>query len=311
MRKIKVQENDSKQTLIKFLQKYLKGAPKSLIQKFIRKKRIKLNGKKAESSDLLEIGDIIDIYIYDEVIESWEKDHAKHTPASKINLDVAFENDDVVIVDKPSNLLSHAAEKSDYGNNVVDWLISYLIEKKDYIPRLENSFTPAIVNRLDRNTKGLIIGAKNRMALVYLNENIESELVEKYYLAIIDGVIKKPVEIVNYLEKDDNNVVRVKKDKSGKKSKTYIKPLDNNGKETLVEVKLYTGRTHQIRASLKDLGYSIKGDRKYGTRDDTFKNLMLVAYKLKFSKDIEIESLKGIEVESKYKEEILSIYHSL
>lgn len=314
MKKIIIQDNDAQQTLIKFLEKYLKGAPKSVIQKFIRKKRIKVNGKKQESSYNLQKGDIVDIYIYDEVIDEWNKTHNKNTVVTKLSLDIAFENEDIVVIDKPEDILSHAASKEDYGKTVVDFLLSYLIEKKDYIPRLEHSFTPAIVNRLDRNTKGLIIGAKNREALVKLNDDIESNLVEKYYLAIVEGKFTGKKEIVNYLSKDERNVVHVKDNDEGKKSITQIKSIETKGDYSLLEIKLLTGRTHQIRATLNDLGYPILGDRKYfrnNRRDRNIKNQQLVAYKLKFSNDIDIESLKGLEIISKFSEDIYNVFNKL
>lgn len=314
MKKIEIKENDSKQTLIKFLQKYFKGAPKSLIQKFIRLKRIKVNGKKQDSSYSLEEGDIVDIYIYDEVIDEWRNSASENSVKSKLNLDIAFENDDVVIIDKPADILSHAASSEDYGKTVVDFLISYLIDKGDYVPRLEQSFRPAIVNRLDRNTKGLIIGAKNRNSLLALNEAIDIDLVEKHYLAIVEGKFTGKKEIVNYLSKDDNNVVHVNHEGIGKKSVTLIKSLEAGSEYSLVEIKLLTGRTHQIRASLKELGHPIVGDRKYFNRQFRIKGVnsqQLLAYKLAFSKNIEIESLRGLEVVSKYQEELISTFNKL
>lgn len=312
MKKLIIKENDANQTLIKFLEKYLKGAPKSLIQKFIRKKRIKVNGKKQKSSYDLKIGDILDIYIYDEVIEKWNKSYKKNTVESKLNLDIAFENDDILVIDKPDDILSHAASKDDYGKTVVDFLLSYLIENKKYIPRLEASFTPAIVNRLDRNTKGLIIGAKNRESLVKLNELIDTELIEKYYLAIVEGKFTGKKEIVNYLYKDDKNIVHVSDDKEGKKSITSVRALDSRDDYSIVEIKLLTGRTHQIRASLNDLGYPILGDRKYyKNKNKSFNKQQLVAYKLRFSEDIEIESLKGLEIISKFSKDIYDVFNVL
>lgn len=312
MRKILIEENDADQSLIKFLEKYLKGAPKSLLQKFLRKKRIKVNGKKVDSAYNLKKGDSVDIYIYDEVIEDWAKEYGKKMPKARLDLDIAFENDDILIIDKPDDMLSHPASSDDYGKTVVDFLTSYLIDKKEYIPRLEHSFTPAIVNRLDRNTKGLIIGAKNRKSLVYLNQEIESDLVEKYYLAIVEGKFVGKKEVVNYLNKDENNVVHVSSQEGGKKSITHIKALDTNGLYSLLEIKLLTGRTHQIRATLNSLGYPILGDKKYfKNKNRSFKNQQLVAYKLKFSNDIDIDSLKGLEVVSKYSKDIYDAFNKL
>lgn len=313
MKKLEVMENDANQTLIKFLEKYLNEAPKSLLQKFLRKKRIKVNGKKQEASYMLQLGDIIDLYLYDEVIDQFQNKDKKHHILNKFNIDIAFENKDVVIMDKPDNMLSHAASKEDYGNNLVDWFTSYLISTKAYNPRLEQSFKPAIVNRLDRNTKGLVIGCKNRNSLVALNELVETDKVSKYYLAIVEGKLEKSKEIVNYLSKDDNNLVKATNSKQGKKSFTYLKPLEYNENYTLVEVKLLTGRSHQIRVTLNDLGLPILGDKKYNRKKSSkkFRNQQLLAYKLEFSEDIEVKSLKGLKVESKFKEEIIKEFYLL
>lgn len=314
MKKVKIQENDKNQTLIKFLEKYLKGAPKSVLQKLIRTKKVKVNGKRAEASYMLEKGDILDVYVYDEVIEEWNKKASKNTVSNKLSLDIAYENKDIVIIDKPVNVLSHAASKEDYGSTVVDFLVSYLIEKKEYIPRLEHSFTPAIVNRLDRNTKGLIIGAKNRETLLELNKAIDTNQIEKYYLAIVHGNFKGEKEIVNYLEKDETNVVRVSQSQEGKKSITKVKAIISDDDYSLVEIKLETGRTHQIRASLNDLGFPIVGDRKYFNNDVRLRNVkhqQLVAYKLKFSKDISVESLRDVTVESGFGAMVYNTYNKL
>lgn len=313
MRKITVQKNDANQTLIKFLDKYFENAPKSLIAKFLRKKRIKVNGKKQEPAYRLSEGDIIDIYIYDETIEKWQSSAKKRKVHNKINIPIAFENEDVIIVDKPTNMLSHAASPADYGHNVVDFIISYLIGKKEYIPRLEHTFTPAIVNRLDRNTSGLIIGAKNRESLVNLNELIDTELVEKYYLAIVEGSYQGQDTINNYLTKTDENLVYVGKGQGAKESITHIKALKTGRKYSLLELQLVTGRTHQIRATLKSLGYPIVGDPKYGNKKPAnwIKNQQLIAYKLFFSKQIAVKSIQGLEVISHYEQDIVDNFNRL
>lgn len=312
MRDIIIKNNDKDQSLIKFLEKYLEGAPRSVIQKFIRKKRIKVNGKRSDSSYKLQLGDQVNIYIYEEVIEEWRKKSQKNKVHSRLKLDIAFENEDIIVIDKPINLLSHPASTEDYGKTVVDFLISYLIDKKEYVPRLEQSFVPAIVNRLDRNTAGLIIGAKNRNSLVKLNELIDSDQIEKIYLAIVEGEFKGEKTIVNYLEKDERNVVHVSSYQRGKLAKTRVKSIYARKKYSLVEVIITTGRTHQIRASLSDLDYPIVGDRKYNkNRIKGINHQQLVADRLIFSDQIEIESLRAISVSSRQTKAIYDTFNKL
>lgn len=312
MREIRINNNDKDQTLIKFLEKYLEGAPRSVIQKFIRKKRIKVNGKKADSSHRLVLGDRVNIYIYDEVIEEWKKKAEKTKVHSRLNLNIAFENEDIVVIDKPINILSHPASEEDYGKTVVDFLISYLIDKGDYVPRLEHSFTPAIVNRLDRNTMGLIIGAKNRESLVKLNDLIDMDKLEKSYLAIVEGSFKGEKTITNYLEKDDRNVVHVSSKDRGKMALTHIKALVTGKNFSLVEIIITTGRTHQIRVTLSDLGYPIVGDRKYNkNKYKGINHQQLAAYRLNFSKDFDIESLRDLSVVSNLSKSIYDVFNKL
>ncbi|MFM1524647.1 MULTISPECIES: RluA family pseudouridine synthase [Helcococcus] len=308
MRNIKIDINDGNQTLIKFLNKYFSKAPNSLIYKWLRTKKIKVNKKKSEPSTLIFKDDIIDIYIYDEEIEKWQKD--KVSVRNKLNLEIAFENEDIIIIDKPQNVLVHAANKEDYGKNVVDFIVDYLIEKKEYIPRLEPTFRPSVVNRIDRNTMGLVIGAKTRKSLLELNNSIDN-YIHKYYLAIVHGKIAKKIEIKNKLEKNENNYVSVSY--TGKESITVISPLQYNDKYSLVEIKLLTGRTHQIRATLSNIGHPIIGDRRYGIKENSklYKDQQLVAYKIKFDKKIKIESLRDLVIESKYKKYIYNLFKKL
>lgn len=309
MKHINIDINDSDQTLIKFLNKYLDKAPNSLLYKWIRKKKIKVNKKRAEPSTTLYTGDVVNFYIYDEELVKWQDN--RKLKRSKIDLKIAYENKDIIVVDKPQNILVHAADKKDYGNNVVDFIVDLLIQRKEYIPRIEPTFRPAIVNRIDRNTMGLVIGAKNRKSLVKLNDLIETDDIKKYYLAIVHGKIKEKIVVENKLYKDDNNVVHV--DNKGKISKTIINPIKVKKDYSLVEIDLITGRTHQIRATLKDLGYPIIGDRKYGIKDNikNINNQQLVSYKIEFSKNIEIESLKNLVVESEYKDYIFNLFNNL
>ena len=311
MREIRITKNEDNQRLDKFLEKYLPKAPKSLIQKLLRKKRIKLNGKKADPSDLIFENDRLNFYIYEEDLSQWEED--KKEFKSFIDLDVVYEDENIVVVDKPKNVLSHAVDSQDYGRNVVDWLVDYLIYKEEYIPRLEKTFKPAIVNRLDRNTEGLIIGAKNRRSLVYLNDIINSDLIEKNYMAIVHGNLSKELVVENKLSKDDKNVVRIESD--GKESKSIITPLYHGYKYSLVKISLITGRTHKISAHLAGLGHPIVGDIKYGDRkkDKGLRNIdnqLLLAHEIKFG-EVEMESFKNKTIVSPKAEDMIRLYNDL
>lgn len=308
MEKIIITKNEQNQTLIKFLNKYLPKASNSLLYKWIRTKKVKVNKKRAEPSLCLYENDVVNIYIYDEVLNDFKKD--KKEFKSKISLDIAFENKDIIILDKPQNVLVHSASKEDYGKNVVDFMVDLLISRGEYNPRLEINFRPSIVNRIDRNTFGLVVGAKNRRSLLILNQN--KNLIHKYYLAIVEGKISEKIDIENKLEKDNKNHVKVSKD--GKESHTIVYPLKYTDKVSLVEIELLTGRTHQIRASLANIGHPIIGDRRYGNKkfnNKKFKDQQLVAYKIVFDKDIGLKSLKELKVVSKYKDYIEKLYYEI
>lgn len=308
MREIKIGVNDDNQTVIKYLNKYISKAPNSLIYKWIRKKKIKVNKNRVEPSTIMYKGDILYLYIYDEEIEKWQEE--KKSIKSKINLDIAFENDDVMVIDKPQNVLVHAASPKDYGKNVVDFIVDLMIEREEYIPRLNPTFRPAIVNRIDRNTMGLVIGAKNRKSLLQLNDAIDNGMIKKYYLAIVKGKLNKKLTIKKKLEKDDNNNVSVSE--NGKEAITKVNPILSTEKYSLIEVEILTGRTHQIRVSLADIGHPIIGDRRYSDdKDILYKDQQLVAYKLIFDEKISVKSLKNKIVISKYEKYIKDLFTKL
>lgn len=308
MRDIKIGVNDHNQTVIKYLNKYMSKAPNSLLYKWIRKKKIKLNKNRVEPSTTMYKGDVLNLYIYDEEIEKWQEE--KKSLKSRVDLDIAFENKDVLIIDKPQNILVHAASPSDYGKNVVDFIVDLMIKREEYIPRLNPTFRPAIVNRIDRNTMGLVIGAKNRKSLLELNEAIDNGKIRKYYLTIVEGYVDKNMTIENKLEKDKNNHVSVSND--GKEAITKIRPIIGTNKYSLVEVEIITGRTHQIRATLSNIGHPIIGDRRYSNdKSNLYKDQQLVAYKLEFDKSIKLKSLQNKTVKSKYEGYIKDLFKKL
>lgn len=308
MREIKIGVNDDNQTVIKYLNKYMSKAPNSLLYKWIRKKKIKVNKSRIEPSTTMYKGDILYLYIYDEEIEKWQEE--KKSVKARINLDIAFENNDVMIIDKPQNVLVHAANPKNYGKNVVDFIVDLMIEREEYIPRLNPTFRPAIINRIDRNTMGLVIGAKNRKSLLRLNDAIDNGMIRKYYLTIVEGKLDKNLTIKNRLAKDENNHVSVSE--YGKEAITKVNPILSTEKYSLVEVEILTGRTHQIRVSLADIGHPIIGDRRYSDdKNNLYKDQQLVAYKLIFDENISIKSLKNKVITSKYEKYIKDLFTKL
>lgn len=336
MRDIEINKNDSEQRLDRFLQKIFPRASKSLLQKHIRKKKIKVNRKRVGADRILKEGDYVNIFVYDEILEKWEDE--KREIHSKIKVDIVYEDQNILIFDKPKNVLCHAASKKDYGNNLVDYMVDYLISKREYIPRKEKSFRPAIVNRIDYNTSGLVIGAKNKKALLSLNKAIKDDKIDKIYRALVFGYIEGDFKIDRPLYKNSRNIVKVKdgtylkkglnneelanshKHKLGNKlveeikykdSLTLGKVLFHNKDFTYIEILLKTGRTHQIRSHMSSIGHSLVGDRKYGdiNKNKIIKEMynidsqMLLAYKLRFSEIENLEYLKNREFKSSFIDE--------
>lgn len=264
MREIKIERNDSNQRLDRFLKKYMDEAGTGFIYKMLRKKNIKVNGAKATPEMMISEGDIIQLFLSDETIEKFMG--SREPRESKLLPRIIYEDENLVLINKPVGLLSHGAG-DEFEENIVDSLTTYLINKGDYVPRLEKTFSPSICNRLDRNTSGIIIGAKNYDALKIVNKAIKEGKVKKYYKTIIKGSISKDFEHKGFLTKDeDRNLVDISEEQSdgSKEIHTKFKVLKSKGDYTLLEVELVTGRTHQIRSTLQAMGYPVIGDRKYG-----------------------------------------------
>lgn len=289
MRTITIMKNDSGQRLDKFLSKRFKTMPKSLMHKYIRTKYIKLNGKKVTPEVFLNEGDVLTLYIKDEFFEN-NKPQYEFMKASQ-KLDIVYEDDNILLLNKKPGVIVHQDKNYD-SDCMVNRVKRYLYEKGEYDPENEKSFSPALVNRIDRNTGGIIIGAKNAMALRVLNEVIRTRKVRKFYLCVAVGKLKKQSDTLkDYLTKNEKtNTVKVTKSqtKDSKEIITKYKVL-NYDKErdlSLCEVELLTGRTHQIRAHMAHIGHALLGDEKYGNKTLNRRyhqsHQLLCSYKLKF-----------------------------
>ena len=287
MKEFTIGQNDAGQRLDRFLAKAVPLLPASLAQKYIRLKRIKCNGKRIERDTRLNVGDVLQLYINDEFFDKPREDNAYLTVANP-KLNIVYEDDHILLVDKRPGLAVHPHDGAEYGRTLIDHIQSYLYQKKEWRPREENAFTPALCNRIDRNTGGIVIAAKTAEALRVLNQKIKDREMDKRYLAIVEGT-PKPREgsLKGYLFKDakKNRVFVTDTPQAGSKScQTNYKTLASRNGLSLVECELITGRTHQIRAQFAHSGHPLLGDGKYGKLDKRFdRNYQaLYSYKLTF-----------------------------
>lgn len=312
-----ISKNDSGQRLDKFISKAVPALPKSLMYKYIRTKRIKVNSKRSDISTKLCENDVVDMYINDEFFAPADERY-DFLSASK-NIDIVYEDENIILLNKKVGLLSHPDE-TEYNDTLITRVKRYLYEKGDYNPKDENSFAPALVNRIDRNTGGIVIAAKNAESLRILNQKLKDREMEKYYLCVVHGILKKKSgTLIGWLTKDEkkNRVDVYKSEKPGTKEiRTRYEIIGEKDGLSLVEVELLTGRTHQIRAHFASIGHPLLGDGKYGTnalnKTLGYKKQFLYSYRLKFTFESDagcLEYLNGKSFEVKdvwFREEFLN-----
>jgi 23S rRNA pseudouridine955/2504/2580 synthase len=294
MKEIKITKNEEGQRLDRFLKKYLNKANQSFIHKMIRKKNIKVNGLKAGPDIVLKTDDTVQLYLSDETIDKFRD--KKTLQKTDIHFDIVYEDDNILVVNKPIGLSTQPDKTG--KKNLVDEIKVYLDAKEENI---SFTFKPAVCNRLDKNTSGLVIAAKNYDALKQTNKAIRERKIRKYYMAKVHGIIKDDLELKDYLIKKDNkNMVKIINEyrENSKSVITYAHPLKREGKYTWLEVEIETGRAHQIRAHLASIGHPIAGDKKYGKKDNE-KYQVLHAYKLLLDGFVgNLSYLNGMEIVS-------------
>lgn len=288
MKEFTIKKNDAGQRLDRFVGKAVPLLPEALLQKYIRIKRIKLNGRGAKRDVRLSEGDTLQLYINDEFFEKPREENS-YLKVGTPRLDIVYEDENILLADKKPGVLCHSAGVWDY-NTLIANIQAYMAQKGEWKPKEENSFAPALCNRIDRNTGGIVIAAKNAEALRILNEKIKDREIEKYYLCAVQGK-PRPAHgrLENYLFKDaGKNQVYVKNrpEPGAKTAVTEYRLIASKGALSLVECRLLTGRTHQIRAQMAHAGYPLLGDGKYGSerfnKGYGEKGQALYSYKLKF-----------------------------
>lgn len=305
MKEFQIKKNDAGQRLDKFLTKAVKGLPMSLMYKYIRTKKIKVNRARTEQKYVLREGDIVQLFIKGEFFDSPERDDSA-LATIKPKLTIVYEDENIILVNKRPGVLVHEDDEGK-DNTLIMHIKAYLYQKGEYDPENEQSFAPALCNRIDRNTGGIVIGAKNAEALRVMNEKIKNDEISKFYYCVVHGKMPKKADtLTGFLLKDsDKNQVKIfdKQVKGSKNIITKYKVVSEKNDTSLLEIELVTGRTHQIRAHMAYIGHPLLGDGKYGVNKDDrargYKYQALYAYRLRFDFDDNsgaLGYLKGREV---------------
>ena len=299
MREIVIEKNEAGQRLDKFLAKYMNEASKSFFYKMMRKKNITLNGKKCEGNEKLAEGDVVKLFLAEDTIEKFSSVQVQEV--KKVDLDILYEDDEIILVNKPAGMLSQKAKETD--ESLVEYLIDYLLESGKLTENGLRAFRPSVCNRLDRNTSGIVAAGKSLAGLQMLSGVFKDRSIHKYYQCLVSGEIRDVKTVDGWLLKDEKkNQVRILTeaeakrfrgrggDEEPKRIRTKYEPIATDGRFTLLKVTLLTGRSHQIRAHLASLGHPIVGDSKYGgvskvnPSGRTVKYQLLHSYRLEFPK---------------------------
>ncbi len=298
-RTVTIGANDAGQRVDKFLTKAYPNLPQAVLYKCIRQKDVKRNGKRCQISDRLEEGDVLSLYWQEDFFQTEEKQY-DFLKAPKV-LHILYEDENILLLDKQPGLIVHPDE-SYHFDSLIARVHHYLFDKGEYRPEEENAFAPALINRIDRNTGGIVMAAKNAEALRVMNQKVKDRELHKFYLCVVCGALqKKEGTLKGFLEKNEaqNRVYISQTPKEGSKTiLTKYRVLEERRDFSLLEVELLTGRTHQIRAHFASIGHPLAGDGKYGknslNKQTGFPYQALYSYKLRFDFSTDAGILEGL-----------------